>query len=344
MAVKKSVSTSTPAGELLPDVLSTPVDVASAENVLKNQYAAQWAFWHQDDTTDANGNVVLGELGQFLEKAIQNGWLVAAQQGDSTKFELELKKTKWYQNNGAQGLLAAKDKYSNPNVWNQSLSRRITDIQQIAAGLGYKLDPKTIQSLAETSLYQAYDATAWNSQAYQTQLQSKIAQTASAAKTPVSAGAGLTNDQKLRAYAQSMGVKRSEDWFKSAVDTINDPASGADYATYQQMIRDAAISQYSGFADLINKGVTVSQIADPYVQAYADELGIAPASVDFTTDPLIQKGLGLGLTEGGVSTPMPLWQFRQETRKDPRWAQTPNARNYVDSIIHQIGRDFGMVG
>jgi hypothetical protein len=331
----------TSAGKLIPKEVSGAVDVASAEAALKNNYAAQWAFWHQQDTKDAQGNVVEGELAKFLDTAIQSGWLQAQ---DPTNFETNLRKTQWYKDNGAQGLLAAKDEFSNPTTFKDSLARRVTDIQNVALAQGYKLDPETISNLARTSLYSAYDTTVFNSSAYQTQLQAKVAQAAKAANTPISLGAGLTNEQKLRVYGQDMGVNLGDSWYTSAANTINDPTSGADYATYEKMIRDQAAAKYSGFSDLINKGVTVKQIADPYVQSMASILEVDPATIDYTKDPTVQKGLGMTMAAGGVTQPMPMWQYEQSLRQDPRWAYTNNARDSVNSMAHTVLKDFGLVG
>jgi hypothetical protein len=339
MATSKKVKpATTPAGGS--NEVSSSVDVASAELALKNNYAAQWGFWHQQDTKDAQGNVVEGELAKFIDTAMQNGWLQAT---DPTNFETNLRKTQWYKDNGSQGILAAKDKYNNPRTYQDSLDRRITDIENQAIGLGYKLDPNTISKLAETSLFSAYDSTVFTSSAYQTQLQSKIAQAAKATKIPLTAGAGLTNEQKLRVYGQDMGVNLGDKWYTDAANSINDPSTQTDYSTYEKMIRDQAASKYSGFSDLINKGVTVKQIADPYVQSMANILEVDPSTIDYTKDPTVQKGLGMGIAAGGVTQPMPMWQYEQTLRQDPRWGFTNNARDSVNGTAHQILKDFGVM-
>jgi hypothetical protein len=337
----KSKPASTSAGSLVPEALTQTVDPASAEKALKNNFAAQWAFWHQQDTTNADGTVQQGELANLLDTAIQKGWLQAS---DPTNFENALRSTQWYKDNGSQGLLAAKDKYSNPTTYKDSLNRRTTDVQNTATALGYQLDSNTVQKLAETSLFSAYDSTVFTSSAYQTQLQSKIAQAAKAANTPLSSGQGITNEQKLRVYGQDMGVNLGDKWYTDAANSINDPSTKTDYGTYEKMIRDQASAKYSGFSDLISKGVTVKQIADPYVQSMASTLEVDPSSIDYTKDPTIQKGLGMSMAQGGVTQPMPMWQYEQSLRQDPRWAYTNNARESVNGMAHQVLKDFGMVG
>ena len=107
-------------------------------------------------------------------------------------------------------------------------------------------------------------------------------------------------------------------------------------------IKNDAIGKYTGFGGLLDKGMTMSQIADPYVQSMQRIL--ETTDVDWTKDPTIQKALGTTIGPDGTSQATPLWQFEQGLRSDPRWAYTNNARDYVNGVIHQIGRDFGMVG
>jgi len=329
---KKPVTAKTEAGGLLPS------GIAASENVLKNQYAAQWAFWHQDDVKNADGTITVGPLGNFLDKAIQGGWI-----DNATKFNLEFRKTDWYQKNGPQAIAAATDKYTNPTVWQNELTRRSSEIQNQSTALGYKLDANTITGLAETSLYQAYDATAWSNEGYQTQLRSKIVNAAKTAQIPISEGAALTNEQALRTYAQDMGVPMTKDFFTNAANSINDPSQAVDINAFKNQIRDAASSQYNGFGDLIGKGMTIRQIASPYIQSMANILEVPVDQIDFTKDQTIQKALGTSVAPGGVSQPMSLWQFNQSLRQDPRWAYTDNARDSVNGMARQVLKDFGMV-
>jgi len=40
---------------------------------------------------------------------------------------------------------------------------------------------------------------------------------------------------------------------------------------------------------------------------------------------------------------MPLWQFEQDLRKDPRWQYTNNARESVFNAVYQTGYDLGVL-
>jgi hypothetical protein len=341
-----SGSTTTQAGALLPGEVSGTPDVKAAEQLLQKNYAGQWAFWHQDDVTNADGTITPGKLAQFLDSMLADGTIAAAASGSKAavdKFNIALQDTDWYKAHGAQGMAAATVQYSQPTTWQDSIKNRSSDISAMATSLGYKLDPLTIGKLAEASLYQAYDSAAFNSNAGQLALQSKITQAARAEKLGATSGQALTNAQALKTYLQDMGGGFSDQWVTDAINNINDPSTQTDINTYKDMIKQKAMSAYSGFAGLIDKGVTVKQIAEPYVQSMANILELDPTAIDYNKDPMIKKALGTTLNADGTSSPMPLWQYEQSLKQDPRWAFTNNAREDVNGMLHQIGKDFGFV-
>ena len=336
----------TQAGALLPGEVSGTPDVKSAEQLLQKNYAAQWAFWHQDDVKNADGTITQGKLSQFLDSMLADGTIAAAASGSKAavdKFNIALQNTDWYKAHGAQGLAAATVQYTQPTTWQDSIKNRSADIASMATTLGYKLDPSTISKLAETSLYQAYDSTVFNSNAGQIALQSKIAQAAKAEKLGATSGLALTNAQTLKTYLQDMGGGFSDQWVTDAINNINDPSTQTDINTYKDMIKQQAISKYSGFSGLIDKGVTIKQIADPYVQSMANILEIDPTAIDYTKDASVKKALATTMNSDGTTSPMPLWQYEQTLKQDPRWAFTNNAREDVNGMLHQIGKDFGFV-
>jgi hypothetical protein len=313
--------------------------IDTTQTVLKNDFAGAYAFWTQADQsmTDANGNVMAPKysLLDALNASIKGKYLQAS---DPTLFFNELKKTDWYQKYAGQGLLAADAFYNNNTQYNLNLNTRKSQILQQATSLGYKISDKVATDLATGSLYTAFDDTAWK--AYQqTTLNKSIVEAASHYNVPLTGGTGVKNEQALRAYAMDMGGTYSDGWFTDAANKINDPSSGMDTAAYQKIIRDHAISQYAGFGDLLNKGMTVKQIADPYMQQMGNILELDPTAIDYSKDPLMQQALGAG----GNQQPMSMWQFQQNLRKDPRWAMTNNARDTVDGIAHGILKDFGVM-
>jgi hypothetical protein len=333
-------------GGLVPTAISGAPDVATAEQLLRQNYAGQWAFWHQEDTTNPDGTIKQGQLANFLDGVLKDGTLAAASAGSRAgidNFNTRLQATNWYIKNGAQGLAAATVQKSQPRTWQDSMQNRSTAIQDEATKLGYKLDPATISNLAETSLYQAYDPIYFSSADQQSALQAKITQAARAEKLALTSGQGLTNTQELKSYVQDMGGRFTDPQINDWVNNINDPTTKTDINTYKDIVKQDAMSRYSGFSKLIDSGVTVKQLATPYMNSMANILELDPTAIDYTKDPLITKALGTTVGPDGTSQAMPMWQYEQQLRQDPRWGYTNNARESVNGMAHQVLKDFGMV-
>jgi len=107
----------------------------------------------------------------------------------------------------------------------------------------------------------------------------------------------------------------------------------------QANVAAAAKSRFPSLAAQIDAGMTVRQIADPYIQTTAQLLEVAPDTVTLQ-DSLVKQGLSQRDEKGQLGM-MPLWQYEQRVKADPRWDKTKNARDDYAGIAHQIGRDWG---
>jgi hypothetical protein len=340
----------------LGSILSPGSDFAK---ILHDQNGAQYAFWK---TTDANLPGVKDGTGyslwKFINDAVDKGWINAT---DPTNFENGLRSTDWFKANGAQALQAAADKAlsldANGNVlpnskYGMELQRRIDGISAVATQQGYKLSPEILQGLAEGSLMDAYDPNIYGSGDYQSGLQSKIVAAAQSAGialtggTGAQSGIGLVN--QLKAYAADMGVAMPDSFYTDAGNKMADPKSGVTYDTFAGNIKNYAASKYSGFSGRINQGETIKNIAAPYVQEFQNILGVPADSVNLSgstgDSALINKALqGTIDPNTGLGTPMPIWQFQQTLRQDPRWNSTPDAQNAMGSIVENLGKMFGKI-
>lgn len=114
---------------------------------------------------------------------------------------------------------------------------------------------------------------------------------------------------------------------------------GAEDTTgWQRKLQNFARTKYAAFADRIDAGETVMDIAQPYLQSYANVLELNQQDIALS-DQLVQKAL-----QGTGQAALPVWQFEQELRKDERYGYTNGARKEAASAIQTIGRAFGMVG
>jgi hypothetical protein len=317
----------------------TGTNVGQVEAQLQKEYPAIFAFWMSDP-----------QLKSIFESSVKNGTIAALQTGSkaaASKFGMALQP--WISQHGPSMLAAESDKAANSGTYNSTLSNRQIYVKNIATQLGYSnLDSATINKIAELTFNTDYLETSFNTTAGQDRLKTYIANTAAATKLTGGDGAGGAQSikQELLDYNNQMGNPYSSAWIDSAVASIVDPSKGVDAGTYKTMIKTSAANKYSGFADQINKGVTVQQVADPYISSMTKLLELPYDGSNWSSyinDPLVNKGLASTVNPDGTTQPMTNWQFEQTVRQDPRWAYTNNARDYVDGIAHQIGKDFGMV-
>jgi hypothetical protein len=90
---------------------------------------------------------------------------------------------------------------------------------------------------------------------------------------------------------------------------------------------------------MIDKGLTVRDIASPYLDAMATTFEIDPTSANLE-DPLMQKAL-TNLSQGNEPSLKPLWQFQQELKQDNRYFKTNKAHQDMTGLATEIARQFG---
>jgi hypothetical protein len=94
---------------------------------------------------------------------------------------------------------------------------------------------------------------------------------------------------------------------------------------------------YPGWADKINEGFDPADLFEPYMNVARNVLELD--SIDFN-DPVIKR-FTQGVGADGNPTKMPLWEFEQELRNDPRWQQTDNAYQMYTNVGTNLLKMFG---
>jgi hypothetical protein len=151
-------------------------------------------------------------------------------------------------------------------------------------------------------------------------------------------GTPLGTVQNLKEYANAFGMsyqdKDFDSWSRnifSGTTTVED---------LQAKIRTDAASAFPTYAEQINKGVSVDALASAYKSSMANILEVDPDSIGYN-DPTLRRALQSVGPDGKPIT-KPLWQFEKELKMDPRWGQTKNARDTMDSLSLRVLRDWGM--
>lgn len=100
-----------------------------------------------------------------------------------------------------------------------------------------------------------------------------------------------------------------------------------------------AKAKYSAFAEQIDGGMTMQDIAKPYMDRAKELLERNDITIN---DKVIQAALQARTTDG-KPTAMPVYQMEREIRKDPRYQTTQNGREAALKYVQEIGKRFGMV-
>jgi hypothetical protein len=274
------------------------------------------------DTTDPAKGYTLREAFADIQKAN----LAANAIGYERAAEI-LAKTNWFQTHGVQVTQRLGEEKSKSGAFKEAIDKNLVDVKAQATALGFQLTDKQAKEIARDSYV---FGNAYNS--------NKIIESiASAGK--ITGGQAVNVVDALKAHSADMGVTYDDKWYTDAARNIAENKSTAD--DWKRTINDVAKSKYSAFADQIDAGQTVKQVASPYINSMSQILELPPESIALT-DPTINKAL-TNLTTDSKPALQPLWQFETSLRKDPRWASTKNARDAADSATRQILSDFGLV-
>lgn len=273
------------------------------------------------------------ELENLIQQATAQQWSVAM-------FQAKFMATNWYRSYAASARqwieLGARD----PATQAQEMTQRIAKLNQMASQEGVTIDPTRMNELANASLMFNF-----NDQQLGDMIGAELKYVPGQTQ-----GLAATNEEQIRKAANDYGITLSDDtvgqWDQQmlrgsyTLDNIN------------SLVKNMAMSKYPGLSQYLNEGFTVKDVADPYIQSYAQILE-TPASTVQLSDPLIQKALqGIQQPSGGSKTgqgstgtplqPQSLYDFENTLKQDPRWLNTKNAHDSLNQAGMSILRDWGL--
>lgn len=156
--------------------------------------------------------------------------------------------------------------------------------------------------------------------------------------TTIQGGIASNAKSNLAQANADYGTGYNQDWINQAAQSVALGTNTEQYFTDQ--MKNLAKSKYSAWSSQIDAGLTMKQIASPYIQAYSQILGIDPAQVTLD-DKLLNQGLqGTDPTKPGA---MPLWDFEKAVRQDPRWATSKDAMDSLSNTGATILRQWGLM-
>ncbi len=261
------------------------------------------------------------ELKKLLDQAVSGNW-------DSTRFAAAFRNTQWFAKNSDTYRQYLALQKSDPATFAQRNTAMQSKVTDLAARLGAPQDSKTVNGIATSALQFG-----WSDQ----QIQDAVAGTVNLGKAL--SGGALTAQgtvaQALSDYGVTMSSATQGHYIRGL---LQGTMSAADVSA---AARQLAIGTYPALAQALNSGQTLKQIADPYIQSYAQTLEVDPNTVK-VTDPLVQQALQ-STDAKGTPAQQPLWKFQQTLRADPRWKQTQNAQDALMTQTTSLLKNMGLI-
>lgn len=268
------------------------------------------------------------ELSNLFSQAVANTW-------STDQFQAALQGTTWWQTNSDTARKMLVEKQTNPAQWQQDVSNKAIELQDLAAKLGVHLSVGGMQTLASLAL-----ATNMNN----AQINGYLSKYLELSQQGHFSGYAGQVELGVREYARDMGVPLTDDFVSRAVSGI---VAGSDSLQAKRaFIQSVAEQSFPAYADQIRNGVTVGQIAAPYLATQAKLWEMDPNKIDLF-DPTLRGALtrqtASALNQAGVPAQLPLYDFEKQLRQDPKWLATNNAREAMTSTAKSILSDMGLV-
>jgi len=245
------------------------------------------------------------------------------------KFTAALENTQWYKSTSSNERKWLLEVSSDPATAKQDLAQATVHAKQLMASVGANLNASQLAGLAYN-----IQAKGWtDSQA--TYYGGQYAKLTNGSMS----GDAETQYSNALQYAYSMGVTMSNSWYQTQVDNIEKGTST--YSDLQAGINKQAKAQFPQYEKQIASGMTMQDIASPYVTQMGNILEVNPTTIS-TFDPTIKAALNYKDPTTGAPGSQPLWQFENSLRTDPRWLGTQNAQDSIMGTAHKVLQDMGM--
>lgn len=214
--------------------------------------------------------------------------------------------------------------------WEASLESRRAEISDMAAGLGVTLDDSELDFLAKEARLEGWDQ-ATTQRKLRPYLEADIAAgsdlrgTAGDFQTELmqwAAKNGLKLGSAANAYVQRMTLG------EQSIDDVK-----------QEIRQTYMAGMFPAWADKINAGMDIADLAAPYKATMADLLEIDDNQIGWD-DATLNAGLQ-ATNQDGKPVMMPIYEYKNLIRKDPRWQKTDNAYATYANVAQNILRTFG---
>ena len=281
---------------------SSPADIEESPKLTAEELASNygWSYGFLNSIPEVKG---------LFEQAVSGTWT-------PDTFQAELRDSKWWKETSETRRQAQLMKNTDPATWSASVQAQILSIRQLAAEIGAAIPESKIRKIAEQSIELGLDENG---------LRDTLGQYVTFTEKGTLAGQAGMHEYTMKQYAYNNGVQLDKQAIKNQAQlVVRGLATSQDF---ESQIREQAKSMFPGYADRLDAGMSMREVASPYIQEMSSALGISDKSIDLM-DPLIKSALN-GLNKDGKPTGLSLTDFQSQLRNDSRWSKTDKAQDQV---------------
>lgn len=246
---------------------------------------------------------------------------------DELAVEGRMKNTAWWKTHEADERKAIEEKMTDPATYNAGVEGKFRTLASLAGQLGFTPNEARLRNIARTG----YDL-GWS----EVEMRSALA-----AEFDYNPETGQEDQSRivadLRSQASDYLVPLSEQTIDQwGRQIIAGTSTNEDFTAYAKSM---AKGMFAHYANDIDAGRTVKQIADPFIQTAARDLELTEDQIDLM-DPRWRKALELDPETG---QPMQLSKWQRTIRSDSSygWDYTQNARAEASEFASKIAEAFG---
>lgn len=263
------------------------------------------------------------ELKRLFADSVANTW-------SKDMFQAKLRDTSWWKENSASMRQVALQKSTDPATYSANLNAMKIQVQQLAAEMGAIIPPGKLDSIADQAMLLNLNEGG---------LRNVLGGYVNFVGKTLVGHAGMYEDA-IKKYAYSQGVTLDDQAIKNQAALIERKLATPE--DYQEQIKQQAISAFPAYKTQLDSGVTLHDIAQPYIQAMAQQLDLNPNTIT-VTDPLIKQALN-ATDNNGKPVGMDQTAFMGRLRSDPRWNQTQGAQDDVMKVGNDVLKSMGLIG
>lgn len=266
------------------------------------------------------------ELKKLFNQAVQHTWT-------PERFVAELRDTKWFKANSATARQYMVNRITDPASWQADLDKTIAHTKNVWGSLfGSPISDDVAEKWAMRAMKMGWSDEQINDHLVNSMNFRKML------RNDTAGGSAAQLQGQMQQLASDYGVDPSNPWMAKRMEAV---LKGAD--TMDGVLNDLknwSANKYEAFADQINGGKTMAEIADPYKQSMAQLLELNPGQLKITNRDITKA---LTRRVDGKTQPMSLGDFEDSVRKDPRWMHTQQAKDQFSQTAYGLLSSWGLV-